>query len=90
MLDPREIAKHELIGLEVEIVESKNKNLIGVKGKIIDETKNMITIEGDKTRKIMKSQVMMKMNIGNRKYEVDGRILVGRPEDRIKKLRKIR
>ncbi len=90
MLDPREIAKHELIGLEVEIVESKNKSLIGIKGKIIDETKNMITIEGDKTRKIMKSQIMMKLNIGNKKYEVDGRILVGRPEDRIKKLRKIR
>ncbi len=89
-MNPREIAKHELIGLEIEIVESKNKSLKGLKGKIIDETKNTITIEDDKTRKIMKSQIMMKTKIENKEYLIDGRILIGRPEDRIKKLRKIK
>jgi ribonuclease P protein subunit POP4 len=90
MLNPKEIAKHELIGLEIEIVESKNKALIGIKGKITDETKNTITVEDGRERKIMKSQIMMKTKIGNKEYEIDGRILVGRPEDRIKKQRKIR
>jgi ribonuclease P protein subunit POP4 len=89
MLNPKEIAKHELIGLMIEIVTSKNKALIGIKGKITDETKNTITVEDGKTRKIMKSQIMMKTRIGNKDYQIDGRILVGRPEDRIKKLRKI-
>jgi len=90
MFNPREIAKHELIGLVVEIVNSKNKALKGIKGKITDETKNMITIEDGKARKIMKSQITIKTKIGNKEYEIDGRILVGRPEDRIKKVRKIR
>jgi ribonuclease P protein subunit POP4 len=90
MLNPKDIAKHELIGLEIEIVESKNKALIGLKGRITDETKNTITIDDGKERKIMKSQIKMKTEIGNKKYEIDGRILVGRPEDRIKKQRKIR
>ena len=90
MLNPKEIAKHELIGLEIEIVESRNKALIGIKGKITDETKNTITVEDGRERKIMKSQIMMKTKIGNKEYEIDGRILVGRPEDRIKKQRKIR
>ncbi|MFH1331963.1 MAG: ribonuclease P protein subunit [archaeon] len=89
-MNPKEIAKHELIGLEIEIVESKNKALKGLKGKIIDETKNTITIQDDKEKKIMKSQIIMKTKIGNKEYEIDGRILVGRPEDRIKKTRKIR
>ncbi|MFH1210918.1 MAG: ribonuclease P protein subunit [archaeon] len=90
MLNPKDIAKHELIGLEIEIVESKNKALIGLKGRITDETKNTITIDDGKERKIMKSQIKMKTAIGNKEYEIDGRILVGRPEDRIKKQRKIR
>lgn len=89
-LIPKGMAKHELIGLDVEIVESKNKTLQGLKGKITDETKNTITIEGNKTRKIMKSQIIMKTRIGNKEYEIDGRVLVGRPEDRIKKQRKLR
>lgn len=89
MLNPKDIAKHELIGLEIEIVESKNSVLVGLKGKITDETKNTITIEDGKTRKIMKSQIIMKTRIGNKEYQIDGRILVGRPEDRIKKLRKL-
>ena len=89
MLNPKDIAKHELIGLEIEIVESKNSALVGLKGKITDETKNTITIEDSKTRKIMKSQIIMKTRIGNKEYQIDGRILVGRPEDRIKKLRKL-
>jgi ribonuclease P protein subunit POP4 len=89
MLKPKDIAKHELIGLDIEVLQSKNKALIGLKGKITDETKNTITIDDGKERKIMKSQIMMKTRIGDKEYEIDGRILVGRPEDRIKKQRKI-
>ncbi len=89
MLNPKEVAKHELIGLVVEIVRSKNKSLVGLKGKIIDETKNTITIEDDKVRKIMKSHIIMKTKIEDKEYEINGKILVGRPEDRIKKVRKL-
>ncbi len=90
MLNPKEIAKQELIGLHVEIIESKNKSLVGMKGRIVDETKNTITIEDGRERTIMKSQIKMKTRIGDKEYVIDGRILVGRPEDRIKKTRKIR
>lgn len=88
-MHPKEIAKHELIGLEIEIVESKNRSLVGMKGKITDETRNTITIDGGKSRKIMKSHVTMKTRIGNKEYEINGKILVGRPEDRLKKVRRL-
>ena len=34
-----------MIGSNIEITESKNKTLIGLKGKVIDQTKNTITLE---------------------------------------------
>lgn len=46
------------IGSNIEIKESKNKSLIGLKGKVIDETKNMFTVETQKgIKKIMKTQI---------------------------------
>lgn len=72
------LKKAELIGLTAEIVESTNKSLIGIKGKIIDETKNTLTI-GEK--KVPKSQVMLKIN----EKIINGKSLVGKPEDRLKK-----
>ena len=71
--------KGELIGSYVKVVDSKNKTLVGLEGKVIDETKNTITLEDGK--KIIKSHVI---------FEVDGEIVEGktiqkRPEDRIKK-----
>ena len=40
--------KKELIGETIEIIGSKNKTLIGVKGKIVEETKNTITLDNEK------------------------------------------
>ncbi len=73
--------RKELIGSNVEVVYSNNKNLIGVKGKVIDETKNMIELENKKM--IQKNAAMVMVN-GN--FEVDGRSLIGRSEDRIKRM----
>jgi len=53
--------KSLLIGSYIEIEESKNRSLIGLKGKVIDQTKNTITIDtGDKTKKIILSNVRLK------------------------------
>ena len=38
-------SKFDLIGQEVSITNSKNKEIIGIKGKAIMETKNMITLK---------------------------------------------
>ena len=72
--------KGELIGLTVEVVSSKNKTLLGLKGKIIDETRNTITIQGEKVKKILKSHVTLKIN----GKLVEGKNIQKRPEDRIK------
>ncbi len=86
-ITPRNITKHELIGLEIEVVEAKNKLLIGIKGKIIDERKNILIIENSegKIKKLIKEQIKFKTKIGGKTIIVDGKAIVGRPEERIKK-----
>jgi len=79
----KDIVSMNLIGKNIEITKSKNKSLIGIKGKVIDETKNMIILDNQK--KLIKSQSTFKIKIKNNTYEIDGKILQTRPEDRIKK-----
>lgn len=73
------LLKKELIGMHVEVV---GKN---VQGKIIDETKNMLTIKTKKgIKKIIKKNSKMEFTIENERIAVEGDRLVARPEDRIK------
>ena len=78
----RDIIRHELIGLNVEVKNSNNPSLIGIKGKIIDETKSMLKI---KNKMIPKNQVTLQVDFKGKKLLVEGKLLFGKPEDRIKK-----
>lgn len=86
-ISPREILRHEFIGLELEVIDSKNKNLIGIKGKITDETRNMLEVNNE--IKLIKDQITFTLKKNNQVFTLDGKQIVGRPEDRIKKIRKI-
>jgi len=52
--------KNLMIGSHIEIIESKNKSLVGLKGKVIDQTKNTITL--DNKKKILLSHVKIRKN----------------------------
>ncbi|MDD5417954.1 MAG: ribonuclease P protein component 1 [Candidatus Nanoarchaeia archaeon] len=86
-ITPANLVRHELIGLIAEISESRNKSLIGEKGKIIDETRNMLIIETKKGEK--KSQKEITTYIitlpSRKRVEVEGTLLVGRSEERLRK-----
>ncbi|MEM5872771.1 MAG: ribonuclease P protein subunit [Candidatus Aenigmatarchaeota archaeon] len=82
------LVRHELIGLKVKILDSKNKSLKKIKGIVVDETYNTIIIEKkNKKRKVVpkKSTIFLFELDNNKKVKVLGDILIGRPEDRIKK-----
>lgn len=79
----KKTTKYEFIGSRVEITGSKNKTLIGLKGKIENETKNMFTLDNGK--KLIKSESIFNIKIGGKVFKIDGKLLVGRPEDRAKK-----
>ena len=53
----KNLEKGELIGLNIEVIKSKNKANIGIKGKVIDETKNMVIVKSEKgIKKLIKKQ----------------------------------
>jgi RNase P/RNase MRP subunit p29 len=77
------IFPHEIIGEEVEVHDAKNKDNIGIKGKVADETKSTLTIESNgKMKQLLKNNITLKMS---RTGElIKGINLVKRPEERIK------
>ena len=83
-MNARDILTSELIGKDIEIMEAKNKSLLGLKGKVIDETKNTITIIRDgKKKMILKQNIKMAVKMNGKKILVDGKLLARRPEDRL-------
>ena len=80
----KEQVRQELIGLDIEVIEAKNPTLIGIKGKIIDETKYTLTIKDQTIKKILKDQVTLKMNMKQKIIQVKGTSLLQRSEDRLK------
>ena len=86
MSSKKQEEKHELIGLEAEVITSNNKDLLGLKGKVVDETRNLIVLATEKgEKKILKKEVTLKIKINEEEIQVDGNVLVGKPEERIKK-----
>lgn len=86
MPTPRNVLQHELIGLEGEVISSTNRSQVGIKGEVIDETMNTVSIRSGKgIKKIQKRGSLFRLTLGKLKVEVDGNELLSRPEDRIKK-----
>lgn len=79
----KDVIKYEFIGERIEVVDAKNKDLIGVSGKVINETKNMFELDNGK--KLIKDQCKFDVHIDEKVFRIDGKLLVGRPEDRVKK-----
>ena len=74
---------HELIGESVEVVEATNKSLVQLKGTIVDETKNTITLDvGGAQKRVLKRGIVIKLLRTN--LLVKGDELLRRPEDRLK------
>ncbi len=88
MITPENIVRHELIGLRIEVADSKNSKSAGIKGKVIDETRNTLKIEkedGKEATLIKEDCVFLFTLPDRRRVRVEGEVIVARPEDRIKK-----
>lgn len=86
MISSENIIQHEIIGLEAEIIRCSEKGLIGVAGKIIDETRQTMIVQRKDRRLIVpKNTAVFQIYLPNgEEIEVQGQVLLGRPEDRIK------
>ncbi len=86
MRTPKNILMHEFIGLQCKIVGSKNRYNVGIEGNIIDENMKTITLRTNKNRKVIaKEGTTFRLHLDDKKVDIDGNLIVARPEDRIKK-----
>ena len=78
-------SKFDLIGQEVTIVKSKNTEIIGINGKIIMETKNMIVIDTKNGKRNIPKNICQLSNKGE-VIETDSTKLNKRPHERLEML----
>jgi len=80
----KNVIREGLIGLSIKVIKAKNKSNEGIEGKIIDETKHTIKIkQKNKEKMLMKKNITLE--IPDKNVRVKGDLLIGRPEERIKK-----
>ena len=84
MITADTITRHEFIGLNTQILNSSNQEVVGLNGTIINETKSMFTINTKKGMKqIPKSTSDWKFSIAGKEITVRGSTIIIRPFERI-------
>ncbi len=79
---------HTLVGKKIEIVDAKNKHLIGLKGVVCDETANLFvvkTLQG--VKRVIKKQATFKVVLEGKTLKIDGELLHRSLIERIKRLK---
>ncbi len=83
----RNVKCHELIGLEVEVLEHSDRGLVGLSGRVLWETKNMLVVESSgREVRVPKSFGKFSFKLPGRGVSVlvDGLEIAKAPEDRVK------
>ena len=74
----------EIIGLNGTIIQSSNKNLLGITGQIIDETKYMIVMDTKLgKRSIPKNSSKLQVVKDGKMLMIDGLQMLKRPYERM-------
>lgn len=85
----KEVARGELIGLDVRIHESSDAGVVGTQGRVVDETLRTLTIRREDGREARYSKAgnVFAFARGGRDVLVEGRAIEFRPWDRAKKVK---
>ncbi len=82
-----DIIRYEFIGTEGKVVQSPHQDYVGLGGRVVGETKNTFTFLQEGQAK----SIIKEFSVFNFKFDdgtvvdIDGKLLVGRSEDRLKK-----
>lgn len=81
------LRKRELIGLQVEVVSAMDPSQAHVRGRVVDETRNILVVEVQgREKRIPKHGSRFRFDVQGG-LEVEGEEIRFRPEDRVKKAR---
>lgn len=77
---PENLSRHELIGLEAEVIHSPDPTQEEIRGEVMDETQNTLTI-GE--HQVPKKGRIFSFTISEENVELEGDEILDRPEDRL-------
>ncbi len=82
-----DIIRYEFIGTQALVAKSLHQDYVGLSGRVIGETRNTFTLlDQGQAKSIIKEFSVFNFTFDDGTVvDVDGKLLVGRPEDRIKK-----
>ena len=82
-----DVINGEFIGTNCNVTESRHSGYAGISGEVVDESKNTFTImQAGETKNVVKEAAVFQFGYSDGTVvEIDGKLLVGRPEDRLKK-----
>ena len=84
MITSENITLHELIGLDTKIIQSSNIQSVGLKGKVVDETKSMFILRTENgVKKFPKENTSWRFSFGNNEIILNGNMLTKRPYERM-------
>jgi ribonuclease P protein subunit POP4 len=85
MIAPGTLRRHELVGLDAEVVSASNPDVVGLAGRVVAETTKMLGIERDGgTSRVPKADAAFRFDLPGSKaaVRVEGERLVARPARR--------
>ncbi len=82
-----DIIRYEFIGTAGLVAQSSHPGYLGLGGLVVGETKNTFTFQNEgKEKSVVKENSVFNFRFNDGTIvEIDGKLLVGRPEDRLKK-----
>ncbi|MCS7141095.1 MAG: ribonuclease P protein subunit [Candidatus Nitrosocaldus sp.] len=87
---------HELIGLDLTVEGSRDPTLLGLHGRVVYESRNMLHIRvndsnGYRIKAVPKgiTTLLFILPDGSRRI-IEGKDLIGRPEDRVERIERVR
>ncbi len=85
---PKNLVFHEFVGLEVFVSSHTSSSLVGVRGLVVGESKNILEVlSGGRVVKIPKISGLFTFKLDDgTSVTVCGDAIVGRPEDRMKRI----
>ena len=89
MISKKNLLLSTFISLEVEVSNCSQRELVGLRGIVVDETKNLIVIEKEdgKTVNVPKVSATFRFTLENgEKVDVLGKKIAFRPHERPKKV----
>lgn len=82
-----DIIREEFVGTNGTVVNSSHSGYVDIGGEVRGETRNTFLIEHQgEMKRIVKDQAVFQFKFSDGSVvEIDGKLLVGKPEDRLKK-----